>query len=118
MIKFSCSDPWFYSLCALSVVLLAMGSNFPFMLFYYILLLRSVMAIAFHTEKLKALSTHVSHILALLVFHVPVLGFSIMHRFARHSSSLIHVIMSSVYNLFPPLMKPVIYSGGPQPFGH
>lgn len=72
MIRLSCSDLWFNSLYALSVVLLAMGSDFPFMLFYYILLLRSLMAIAFHREKLKALSTHVSRILAVLVFYVPV----------------------------------------------
>ncbi|ELW63693.1 olfactory receptor 51G1 [Tupaia chinensis] len=110
MIRLSCSDTRINSLYALSVILLAMGSDFLFIFLSYILILRSVMAIASHREQLKALNTCVSHILAVLVFYVPVLGLSIVHRFARHSSPLIHIIMGNVYILFPPLMNPVIYS--------
>ncbi|XP_051843515.1 olfactory receptor 51V1-like [Antechinus flavipes] len=110
MIRLSCSNTKFNSLYALTVILLSMGSDFLFILLSYAMIFRSVLAIASHKEQLKALNTCVSHILAVLCFYVPVLGLSIVHRFAKHSSPIIHIVMGNVYILFPPLMNPVIYS--------
>ncbi|XP_036598920.1 olfactory receptor 51V1-like [Trichosurus vulpecula] len=110
MIHLSCSNIRFNSFYALTVILLSMGSDFLFILLSYIMIFHSVLAIASHKEQLKALNTCVSHILAVLCFYVPVLGLSIVHRFARHSSPIIHIVMGNVYILFPPLMNPIIYS--------
>uniref|UniRef100_A0ACB8FFZ3 Uncharacterized protein n=1 Tax=Sphaerodactylus townsendi TaxID=933632 RepID=A0ACB8FFZ3_9SAUR len=38
------------------------------------------------------------------------LRLSIVHRFGRHASPLLHVIMGNIYILLPPLMNPIIYS--------
>uniref|UniRef100_A0A7N4NSK7 Olfactory receptor n=1 Tax=Sarcophilus harrisii TaxID=9305 RepID=A0A7N4NSK7_SARHA len=110
MIRLSCSNTKFNSLYALTVILLSMGSDFLFILLSYAMIFCSVLAIASHKEQLKALNTCVSHILAVLCFYVPVLGLSIVHRFAKYSSPIIHIVMGNVYILFPPLMNPVIYS--------
>ncbi|XP_043849727.1 olfactory receptor 51V1-like [Dromiciops gliroides] len=110
MIRLSCSNIRFNSFYALTVILLSMGSDFLFILLSYVMIFHSVLAIASRREQLKALNTCVSHILAVLCFYVPVLGLSIVHRFARHSSPIIHIVMGNVYILFPPLMNPVIYS--------
>jgi olfactory receptor len=32
------------------------------------------------------------------------------HRFAKHASPLVHVIMANIYLLAPPVMNPIIYS--------
>ncbi|XP_007491236.2 olfactory receptor 51V1-like [Monodelphis domestica] len=110
MIRLSCSNTRFNSFYALTVILLSMGSDFLFILLSYVMIFHSVLAIASRREQLKALNTCVSHILAVLCFYVPVLGLSIVHRFARHSSPIIPIVMGNVYVLFPPLMNPVIYS--------
>lgn len=90
--------------------MLVIGSDFLFILFSYSIILRSVKDIASCWDQPTAFSTYVSHILAILVFYVSVLGLSIVHRFTRHSSPFIYVIISNVYILFLPLMNPVIYS--------
>uniref|UniRef100_A0A8C0MZ80 Olfactory receptor n=1 Tax=Canis lupus familiaris TaxID=9615 RepID=A0A8C0MZ80_CANLF len=60
--------------------------------------------------RLRALNNCLSHILAVLVLYVPMIGVSMTHRFAKHASPLVHVIMANVYLLAPPVMNPIIYS--------
>ncbi|KAK1336022.1 hypothetical protein QTO34_003822 [Cnephaeus nilssonii] len=61
-------------------------------------------------ERLRALNNCLSHILAVLVLYVPMVGVSMTHRFAKHASPLVHVIMANMYLLAPPVMNPIIYS--------
>ncbi|EDL16697.1 olfactory receptor family 51 subfamily AI member 2 [Mus musculus] len=110
MIRLACSDTRFNRLYGLCIIMLAMGSDVLFILLSYAVILRTVLAIASAGERLKALNTCVSHILAVLCFYVPVLGLSIVHRFGQHTSPLVHILMGTVSVLFPPVMNPVIYS--------
>ena len=57
-----------------------------------------------------ALNTCVSHICAVLVYYVPMIGVSVMHRTAKHASPLAHTLMSSIYLFVPPVLNPIIYS--------
>nr|XP_025844239.1 olfactory receptor 51M1-like [Vulpes vulpes] len=110
VIHLACTDTSFNNLYGLCIIMLAMGSDVLFILLSYAVILRTVLAIASARERLKALNTCVSHILAVLCFYVPVLGLSIVHRFGHHTSPLVHILMGTVSVLFPPLMNPVIYS--------
>ncbi|KAM9034100.1 LOW QUALITY PROTEIN: olfactory receptor 51L1-like [Sarcophilus harrisii] len=110
MIRLACSDTRFNSIYGLCLIMLAMGSDVLFILVSYTVILCTVLSIASAKERLKALNTCVSHILAVLCFYVPVLGLSIVHRFGRRASPIVHVLMGTVSVLFPPLMNPVIYS--------
>ena len=76
----------------------------------YTFILHSVLHIASRGGKLKALSTRVSHICAVLILYVPMIGLSLVHRFAKHSSPIIHIIMADIYLLVPPVLNPIIYS--------
>lgn len=76
----------------------------------YIMILHAVLAIASREERIKSLQTCVSHICAVLVFYIPIIGLTMVHRFGRHLSPWVHVLMGNVYILFPPLMNPIIYS--------
>lgn len=100
MIRLACSDTSFNRIYGLCIIMLAMGSD-VFVLLSYTIIIHTVLAIASIGERLKALNTCVSHILAGLCFYVPVLGLSIVHRFRHHTSPLV---------LIPPLMNPIIYS--------
>ncbi|KAM9034583.1 olfactory receptor 51A7-like [Sarcophilus harrisii] len=75
----------------------------------YILILKTVLGIASHQEQLKAFNTCVSHICAVLIFYVPIVTLAIVHRFAKHSSPVIQILIANIYVLVPPLMNPIVY---------
>ncbi|XP_047733113.1 olfactory receptor 51L1-like [Prionailurus viverrinus] len=102
MILLACSDTRFNRLYGLCIIMLAMGSDVLFILLSYTIIVHTVLAIASAGERLKALNTCVSHILAVLCFYVPVLGLSVVHRFGHHTSPLVHIFMGTVSVLFPP----------------
>ncbi|XP_048349947.1 olfactory receptor 51V1-like [Sphaerodactylus townsendi] len=111
LIRLACANTSFNSLYALILIFLTMGSDLLFILISYSLILKAVLGMTSGADgHYKALGTCVSHVCAVLVFYVPVLGLSIVHRFGRHASPLLHVIMGNIYILLPPLMNPIIYS--------
>ncbi|ELW71798.1 olfactory receptor 51I2 [Tupaia chinensis] len=76
----------------------------------YTLILRTVLGLASPRERVRALNTCVSHILAVLVFFIPAIGVSIIHRFGKHLPSIVHALVAYVYLLIPPVLNPIIYS--------
>ncbi|OBS58547.1 hypothetical protein A6R68_10328, partial [Neotoma lepida] len=68
-----------------------------------------VLSIASREERLKALNTCVSHICVVLIFFVPVIGVSMVHRFGKHLSPIVHILMADIYLLLPPVLNPVVY---------
>lgn len=38
------------------------------------------------------------------------IGLSLVHRFGEHLPRIVHLLMSYVYLLVPPLMNPIVYS--------
>uniref|UniRef100_A0A8C2W668 Olfactory receptor n=1 Tax=Chinchilla lanigera TaxID=34839 RepID=A0A8C2W668_CHILA len=83
--------------------------DMTFIFLSYVLILKAVLSIASQKERLKVLNTCVSHICAVLIFYVPVISLAIIHRFAKHSSVLIRILMADVFLLVPPLMNPIVY---------
>ncbi|XP_057606788.1 LOW QUALITY PROTEIN: olfactory receptor 51A7 [Hippopotamus amphibius kiboko] len=106
--KLACSDNkvdviygFFVALCTMLDLTLIVLS--------YMLILKTVLSIASLAERLKALSTCVSHICAVLIFYVPNITLAAMHRFAKHKSPLAVVLIADIFLLLPPLMNPIVY---------
>lgn len=110
ILKLSCSDARISSVYGLCVVITTLGVDSVCILLSYILILNAVLGIASHEERLKALNTCISHICVVLIFFVPVIGVSMVHRFGKHLSPRIHIIMADIYLLFPPVLNPIVYS--------
>ncbi|XP_047609618.1 olfactory receptor 51B5-like [Phacochoerus africanus] len=110
VIKLACADTSFNRLYPVVLVALIFVLDSLVILVSYVLILRTVLSLAAREERVKALNTCVSHICCVLVFYVPVTGLSLIHRFGKQVPQIVHLIMSYVYLLFPPLMNPVIYS--------
>ncbi|XP_025704388.2 olfactory receptor 51L1 [Callorhinus ursinus] len=110
VLKLSCSDARISSVYGLCVVITTLGMDSVFVLLSYVLILNAVLGIASHEERLKALNTCVSHICVVLIFFVPVIGVSMVHRFGKHLSPIVHIIMADIYLLFPPILNPIVYS--------
>uniref|UniRef100_A0A8C2W1W6 G-protein coupled receptors family 1 profile domain-containing protein n=1 Tax=Chinchilla lanigera TaxID=34839 RepID=A0A8C2W1W6_CHILA len=110
LIRIACSDIRFNSIYALALVISTLLLDAVLILISYAMILHTVLAVASREERMKSLQTCVSHICAVLVFYIPIIGLTMVHRFGKHLSPLVHVLMGNVYILFSPLMNPIIYS--------
>ena len=109
LLRLACSDIRFNSFYALALVICTLLLDSVLIFISYILILHSVLTIASQEERLKSLKTCVSHICAVLVFYIPIIGLTMVHRFGQHLSPVVHVLMGNIYILFPPLMNPITY---------
>ncbi|XP_006885741.1 PREDICTED: olfactory receptor 51L1-like [Elephantulus edwardii] len=109
IIKLSCSDHRVNSFLGLTVIIITFGVDSVLILLSYVKILTTVLSIASQEERVKALNTCVSHICAVLLVYVPMLGVSIIHRFGKYVPSIVHIIMGYVYLLVPPVLNPVVY---------
>nr|XP_032644220.1 LOW QUALITY PROTEIN: olfactory receptor 51G2-like [Chelonoidis abingdonii] len=110
VMKKAYSDITVNSIYGLSVKLLTMGLDSPLIFFSYVMILKTVMSTASHTERLRALDTCVSHFCAVLLFYTPEIGVSLCRRFGKGSSPLLQILLGYISLLVPPLMNPVVYS--------
>ncbi|XP_021508852.1 olfactory receptor 51I2-like [Meriones unguiculatus] len=110
LIRLPCGDTTVNSMYGLFIVISAFGVDSVLILLSYVLILRSVLAIASRAERLKTLNTCVSHISAVLVFYVPMISVSMVHRFVQHAPEYVHKLTSLVYLFVPPMLNPIIYS--------
>ncbi|XP_049636428.1 olfactory receptor 51H1-like [Suncus etruscus] len=108
--RLACASTRINSLYGLIIVILTLGMDALIILFSYILILHTVLSIASRDERLKALNTCLSHISAVLLFYVPLIGVSMIHRFGKHLSPAVHTLMANVYLLLPPVLNPIVYS--------
>ncbi|XP_037009892.2 olfactory receptor 51B2-like [Artibeus jamaicensis] len=110
VMKLACADITFNRIYPVALIYLTVFLDGLIILFSYILIFKTVMSIASGEERAKALSTCISHISCVLIFYVTVIGLSFIYRFGKNVPKVVHIIMSYVYFLFPPLMNPIIYS--------
>ncbi|XP_015267789.1 PREDICTED: olfactory receptor 51H1-like [Gekko japonicus] len=106
----ACADITVNILYGLVIVVSTLGLDVVVILVSYILILQTVLSIASHTGRLKALNTCVSHVCAILIFYIPMIGVTVVHRFGRHLSPIVHMMMANVYIAVPPLLNPIVYS--------
>ncbi|XP_020823546.1 olfactory receptor 51Q1-like [Phascolarctos cinereus] len=110
MIRLVCFDTTINSWYGFGLVMVIYVLDPLLIVFSYALIFFSVLHAASPAECLRAFNNCLSHILAVLVLYVPMIGLSMVHRFARHASPLVHVAMANVYLLSPPVMNPIIYT--------
>nr|XP_028581502.1 olfactory receptor 51H1-like [Podarcis muralis] len=108
--KLACADTRVNVLYGLILVMCTLGLDVVIILVSYVLILKTVLSIASREECLKALNTCVSHICAILIFYVPMIGVSVVHRYGKHLSPIVHMLMANIYVAVPPLLNPVVYS--------
>ncbi|KAH0515560.1 Olfactory receptor 51I1 [Microtus ochrogaster] len=110
LIRLPCGDTSINNIFGLSIVISTFGLDSALILLSYVLILRSVLAIASQEERLKTLNTCVSHLCAVLIFYVPKVGVSMFARYGRHVPHYVHTLLSLIYLFVPPMLNPVIYS--------
>lgn len=108
VMKLACSDNKVNFIYGFFVALCTM-LDFALIVVSYLLILKTVLSIASLAERLKALNTCISHICAVLIFYVPIITLAAIHRFAKHKSPLVVILIADMFLLVPPLMNPIVY---------
>uniref|UniRef100_A0A8W4F6S5 G-protein coupled receptors family 1 profile domain-containing protein n=1 Tax=Sus scrofa TaxID=9823 RepID=A0A8W4F6S5_PIG len=106
----ACADITINILYGLYVVLSTGGIDSLLIVLSYTLILHTVMGLASPRERIRALNTCVSHILAVFAFFIPGITMSMIHRFGRHLPHMVHALVAYVYLVVPPVLNPIIYS--------
>ncbi|XP_044880027.1 olfactory receptor 51G2-like [Mauremys mutica] len=110
VMKMACSDITVNSIYGLSASLLTMGLDSLLIFLSNVMIFKTVLSIASKVECLRALKTCISHICVVLLFYIPEISLSVIHRFGKGSSHLLQIVLGYVYLLVPPLMNPIVYS--------
>ncbi|XP_039079098.1 olfactory receptor 51T1 [Hyaena hyaena] len=110
MIRYTYSNSWISNFLGMFLQLYLTGTDLLFILFSYILILRTVLSIVAPKKQQKALSTCVCHICAVTVFYVPMISLSFTHRLLSSTPRVVCSILANVYLLLPPVLNPIIYS--------
>ncbi|XP_008018139.1 olfactory receptor 52B4-like [Chlorocebus sabaeus] len=107
--KFSCDDIriniWYGFFVLMSTVILDVMLIF----ISYTLILRAVFHIPSQDARHKALNTCGSHVCVIILFYGPGIFSVLTQRFGRHISPHIHVLLTNVCILVPPMLNPIIY---------
>ncbi|XP_075775829.1 olfactory receptor 51I1-like isoform X2 [Pelodiscus sinensis] len=110
MMRLACADTTVNNIYGLFATLFTYGLDSMFIILSYIKILKTVLSIASHEQRLTALNTCISHICAVLLFYVPIVAVAVMHRFGKNVPHVVQILMSYVYLFVTPVLNPVIYS--------
>ncbi|XP_074836058.1 olfactory receptor 51G2-like isoform X2 [Carettochelys insculpta] len=110
VMKLACSDITVNSIYGLFTIVSTIGLDLLFIFLSYVMILKTVLSIASHAERLRALNTCVSHLCAVLVFYASLISLALIHRFGNRSTHILQILLGYVYMMVPPLINPIVYS--------
>ncbi|XP_043359904.1 olfactory receptor 51I1-like [Dermochelys coriacea] len=110
MMRLACADTTINNIYGLFAILVTYGLDSVFIILSYVKILGTVFNISSHEQRLTALNTCISHICAVLLFYVPIIAVSVMHRFGKNAPHLVHILLSCAYLFVPPVLNPIVYS--------
>ncbi|KAM4608217.1 olfactory receptor 52N2-like [Discoglossus pictus] len=108
VVKLACANITVNSAYGLTVVLLVIVFDVIFIALSYSFILKAVLRLSSSTARNKAFNTCTSHVCVILMFYTPGL-FSFLTYRIGHIAPYIHVLLSNVYLLIPPMLNPLIY---------
>ncbi|XP_077696933.1 olfactory receptor 51G2-like [Eretmochelys imbricata] len=110
VMNLACSDITVNNIYGLSTLVLTFGLDLLLIFLSYVMIFKTVLNVVSHVECLRTLNTCVSHLCAILLFYLPEISLSVIHRFGNSSSQLLQFVLGYFYLLVPPLMNPIVYS--------
>ncbi|XP_078512395.1 olfactory receptor 51E1-like [Lissotriton helveticus] len=107
--KLACADHHVNIVYGLFVIIAVMGIDLVFISFSYALIIKAVLCLSPEEANFRSFRTCAAHICAVLVFYIPLIGLSMVHRLDYNSMSHVPIHMGNVYLLVPPLLNPIVY---------
>lgn len=111
VMKLACEDDITVNiLYGLVVILTTAGIDSIFIVLSYVLIIRTVVSLGATGKCWKTLNTCASHICAVLIFFIPMIGLSMIHRFGKGLPPIVSTVVAYIYLIVPPALNPIIYS--------
>ncbi|KAM7179556.1 olfactory receptor 52P1-like [Macrochelys suwanniensis] len=107
--KMSCGDTTASSVYGLVLAFVLIGFDLAVIGLSYGLIIRTVLRISSKEANQKALNTCTAHICALLMAYPVGLFSTLSHRFGHGIAPHVHIILSNLHYLIPPMLNPIIY---------
>ncbi|XP_018430149.1 PREDICTED: olfactory receptor 51E1-like [Nanorana parkeri] len=108
VMKLACVDIKVNVIYGLFIILYTMGIDAVFISISYLLIIKTVVCLLAEAS-LKAISTCAAHICIVLVYYIPLIGLSVVHRYPNVSVPNLHILFGNIYLLLPPVINPLIY---------
>uniref|UniRef100_A0A8C3SZ84 Olfactory receptor n=1 Tax=Chelydra serpentina TaxID=8475 RepID=A0A8C3SZ84_CHESE len=110
VVKLGCADIRASNYYGLSLAFFITGPDVFFITVSYIEILRAVLGLPTKDNaRLKTFGTCGSHLCAILIFYIPDLFSSLMHRMGNNLPLYFLILIANVYLLVPPMLHPIIY---------
>ncbi|ELW71800.1 olfactory receptor 51E1 [Tupaia chinensis] len=109
VMKLACADISVNIIYGLIVIISVIGLDSLLISCSYLFILKTVLGLTREAQT-KAFGTCISHVCAVFIFFVPLIGLSLVHRFSKQRDSLLPVIMANIYLLVPPVLNPIVYA--------
>ncbi|KAM7180740.1 olfactory receptor 52M1-like [Macrochelys suwanniensis] len=109
VVNLACADFRASSYYSLSVTFFVPSMDVFFIAVSYIQILRAIFSLPTKSARLKTFGTCGSHLCAILVFYIPDLFSSLMHRIGNNLPLYFLILIANVYLLVPPMLHPIIY---------
>ncbi|XP_072472741.1 olfactory receptor 52A5-like [Notamacropus eugenii] len=93
----------------LFVAFSVLGFDVIFIFISYSLIVRAVFKLSQKEARLKAFNTCTAHIFVFLQFYILTFFTSFIHRFGFNVAPYVHILLSNLYLLVPPLLNPIVY---------
>ncbi|XP_038235061.1 olfactory receptor 52E2-like [Dermochelys coriacea] len=109
VLKMVCGDITVYRIYGLWLMFVINGFDLTLIALSYGLIIRAVLRISSKKAHQKALNTCAAHICVMLTYYTPGLFSNLTYRFGQGIASHVHIILTDLYLLIPPMLNPIIY---------
>ncbi|XP_054999356.1 olfactory receptor 52A5-like [Sorex araneus] len=109
IVKLAAEDVRINKIYGLFVAFSVLGFDIIFITLSYIRIFITVFNLPQKEARLKAFNTCIAHICVFLEFYLLAFFSFFTHRFGFHIPPYIHILLSNLYLLVPPLLNPVVY---------
>ncbi|KAM7180735.1 LOW QUALITY PROTEIN: olfactory receptor 52E4-like [Macrochelys suwanniensis] len=109
VVKLACADIRISSYYGLFKLFTVMGMDVFFIAVSYTQILRAIFRLPEKDARLKTFGTCISHLCATSALYIPVLFSSLTQRFVHNVPWHFLILITSVYQLVPPVLHPIIY---------
>ncbi|KAM7180738.1 olfactory receptor 52B2-like [Macrochelys suwanniensis] len=109
VVKLACADISVNSYYGLVNLFSVIGMDLFFIAVSYTQILRAIFRLPTKDARLKTFRTCISHLCAIVILYIPDLFSSLIQRFGHNVPRHFLILITSVYQLVPPMLHPIIY---------
>ncbi|XP_075053991.1 olfactory receptor 52A1-like [Mixophyes fleayi] len=109
VVKLAAADIRINSALGLLVAFTIVGVDLLFILLSYSMIFRAVFSLPSKDSRLRAFNTCAPHICVFLSLYVLAIFSFLSHRYGKWIPPYIHIILSDMYLLVPPMLNPLVY---------